>query len=88
VRKHHEDFAAEMLFVEAEGCFAVAAVIEIRVKFHDVGSLLAEKSKSDYLHIASYLCRLAEPEKRKRRGRREWGGKTGGSKRDPSLRPG
>jgi hypothetical protein len=30
----HRDLSAEMLFVEAEGLFAVAAIVEVYVQFH------------------------------------------------------
>jgi hypothetical protein len=38
VLHHRDDLAAQMLFVEAEGLLAVAAIVEIRVHFHRVVS--------------------------------------------------
>src|SRR2546423_7782374 len=31
---HHRDLAAEMLFVEAEGCFAIPAEVQLRIELH------------------------------------------------------
>jgi len=35
---HHDDFSAEVLFIELEGFFAVTAVVEISMQFHCVVS--------------------------------------------------